>query len=117
VHNGCTMSEDQFTKLDSKISKLDSKISKLTDSVTKLEELALSLYKHTEKRFSEIEGKLDDKADKKQVDLILGTLDTVLRNQETDDQERQIMSHQLTRHEQWVDQLASRTKTKLVPGR
>jgi hypothetical protein len=43
-----------------------------------------------EKRFDDVEAKLDCKANKKQVDLVLGTLDTMLKNQETDEQERLI---------------------------
>lgn len=97
------MNSDQFTKLDSKVSKLI--------------DLVMKLYARTEKRFDEIETKLDEKAGKKQVDLILGTLDTVLKNQETEEQERLILNYQLSRHEQWFDQLVEKTKTKLLPER
>jgi hypothetical protein len=58
--------------------------------VAYIEELSLRLYSHMEKRFDDVEAKLDCKANKKQVDLVLGTLDTMLKNQETDEQERLI---------------------------
>jgi hypothetical protein len=66
------------------------------------------LFKYMEKRFGVIEKKLDQKADRVQVDRIYALLDEDLQRRETDDQERTFMNHQLDRHEGWIARAAKR---------
>jgi len=82
------MSEDQFTKL----------------------------FTYMERRFADLEFKLDAKADKVVVDRMLAALDHVLKRLESNEQERLVILHQLARHEQWIDQLAAGTGVSLAPG-
>ncbi len=89
VHTLGTMSEDQFTKL----------------------------FVYMERRFNELEAKIDTKADKTVVDQILVTLVDTLKRLEDNDQERLIILHRLDRHEEWFDQVSGRLKLNFVPGR
>jgi hypothetical protein len=83
AHTGRHMSEDQFTKL-------------FTYMQDQFKELR-----------SEMEGMHTD------VQHVYEVVDSVLKNQETDQQERLVVSHQLDRHEGWIKQLAKKTETSL----
>lgn len=83
----CTMSEDQFARL----------------------------YAYIQREFTQINKKLDQKADKERLEAVYNLLDTYIKKPEIDEQERLLMSRQLSRHEGWIQQLAKNTKTKLAP--
>lgn len=99
------MTDDQFKTLSQQIADLGKHF----------DEQIVKLYAHAEKRFDEVEGKLDGKADKAQADQILNLLDGFANRVEADDQERAAMSDQLDRQHGWIGQLAKNTNTKLSP--
>jgi len=68
------------------------------------------LFTYMERRFDAIEAELAKKVDKSEIDRINATLDAILKNQETDDQERLVIAHQLNRHERWIERAADRLK-------
>lgn len=57
-----------------------------------------------DKRFDEFEAWLDAKADRRDLERIYDALDTILRNQEIEQQERAAIIAQLERHERWHHQ-------------
>ncbi len=48
-------------------------------------------------------------------DQVMSTLDHILKQLETAEQERLASNNQLDRHAGWIGQLANATKTKLAP--
>lgn len=76
------MSDDQFNQLTKQIADVGDQI--------------LKLYQHMEQRFGELETKVDAKADDSKVDKMLGLLDAMAKQQETEQHERLAMNHQLT---------------------
>jgi hypothetical protein len=83
AHTGRRMSEDQFTKL----------------------------FTYMQDQFKELRSEMGDMhAD---IQRVYEVVDSVLKNQETDQQERLIVSHQLDRHEGWIKQLAKKAETRL----
>lgn len=75
------------------------------------------LFVYMQKEFVKIHKKLDQKADKARVDAIYTMIDVCLKRLETNEHEQIFASHQVNRHEDWIKQLASNTKTRLVPER
>ena len=80
------MSEDQFTKL----------------------------FKYVEEFRAEMNQKLDEKASASDMKMVLISLDSVLKSQEINDDERLVMGHQLERLDKWVHQLADSIGYKLT---
>ncbi len=74
------------------------------------------LFTYMEQRFDALEAKIDDKADKKQVDSLIGLVDTITKSQETDQQERLIANHQLGRHEDWIERAADTINVSYDPA-
>jgi len=74
------------------------------------------LFKYVERRFDEVEARLDARFDKQdaRIDSILGALDAIAKNQEIEEHERLAMSHQLDRHERWIKQVARDAGTELA---
>jgi hypothetical protein len=70
-----------------------------TDEFTKL-------YRFMSRRFDEIDAKLETKADKKDLDRIVGLLDNLTKRFEVVEGERLVMSHQLTRVHNWIERAA-----------
>lgn len=62
------------------------------------------------KRFDELETKVDTKADGERV---YKALDGIAKRLDTDEGERSAIAAQVNRHEGWIDQLASATGSKL----
>ena len=79
-----------------------------TDEFTKL-------FKYMEKRFGELEAKMDTRFDEtnNRIDKIISSLNTLAKRQEIDEEERLVMGHQLERLDQWVHQLAEKIGVKL----
>ncbi len=67
--------------------------------------------RHFDKRFAEQDSKLDTFGGR--LDRIQGTLDGLVKQQETDDQERVALNSQVTRHEGWIQQLAAKVGVRL----
>ena len=70
------------------------------------EDQFIKLFAYMERRFNELDRKIDGKADKIVVDRIWSSVDGIAKELETDRQERTFMLHQLARHEKWFAQLA-----------
>jgi hypothetical protein len=119
------MSDDQFTKLTGQITGIKDDLGQRIDTVKgelqgqidsvrdDLSDQILKLYQHTENRFGELEAKLEAKADRQDLDRIYDALDAILKNQETEQQERAAIITQLDRHERWHHQTAAVLDLKL----
>jgi hypothetical protein len=75
----------------------------------------MKLFKYMQENFAQVRAEIDKV--KASVNQVYNLVDADLKLRETDEQERLIMSYQLSRHEQWFDQLAKKTKTRLSPER
>jgi hypothetical protein len=71
------------------------------------------LFTYMEERFDRIDKALEKKAEKSDVERILGALDAFAKRQEIDEEERLVMGHQLERLNQWVHQLAGKIGVEL----
>jgi len=71
------------------------------------------LFTYMEERFDRIDKALEQKAEKHDIDRILGLLDTLAKQQEINEDERLVMRHHLERLDQWVHQLADKIGVKL----
>lgn len=65
-----------------------------------------------QREFARLNEKLGQKADKYRA---YNALDYIVKTLETHNQERLFANNQIDRHESWIKQLATNTKTKLVP--
>jgi len=108
----------RFAELTGKVGDLTIKMEDLTGKVGsltgKMEELSdhmLKLYQHTEGQFVSVRKEIGEV--RSDVQGIYGVLDTVLKNQETEEQERLVMTHQLDRHDKWIHKIALGTSTEL----
>ena len=72
------------------------------------------LFKYVEEFRTEINKKLDEKASARDMKMVLISLDSVLKSQEINDDERLVMGHQLERLDKWVHQLADNIGYKLT---
>ena len=68
------------------------------------------LSKHFDERTDALESRLGAR-----IEHLESILDRDAKRTETDEQERAMMGSQIGRLEDWVGQLAKKTKTKLVP--
>ncbi|HEU5376146.1 MAG TPA: hypothetical protein VFV38_11945 [Ktedonobacteraceae bacterium] len=73
------------------------------------------LFNYMEKRFSELEAKLDTRFDAidKRIDHLINVIDNLAKRVEINDEERIVMAHQLERLDQWVHQLAEKIGVEL----
>jgi hypothetical protein len=78
-----------------------------TDEFTKL-------FNYMTERFDKIDAALETKANGSDLQTALGLLDTLSKRQEISDDERLVMSHQLTRLHEWVEEAAGRIDLKFV---
>jgi hypothetical protein len=78
-----------------------------TDEFTKL-------FNYMTERFDKIDKTLEAKADKEDLHRLLGLLDSLAKSLEISDDERLVMSTQLTRLHDWVEQAAERIDLKFV---
>jgi len=65
-------------------------------------------------RFDKIDKTLESKANNVDMQSTLGLLDTLVKRQEISDDERIVMSHQLTLLHEWVEEAAKRIDLKFV---
>jgi hypothetical protein len=71
------------------------------------------LFRYMEERLDRIDKALENKAEKLDVERILGALDALAKRQEIDEEERLVMGHQLERLDRWVHQLADKIGVQL----
>lgn len=76
------------------------------------------LFMYMEKRFGELEGKLETTRSELKADInrVYNLLDKNIKQQETDEQERLVMSHQLSRHEAWIEKAAPKLGVSYDPS-
>jgi hypothetical protein len=72
------------------------------------------LFKYMSERFDKVDKALEDKASKADLQRVYDLLDTVLKNQEINDDERLVMGHQLERLDRWTHELAKKIGYKLT---
>lgn len=72
------------------------------------------LFKYIQEFRTEVNSKLDEKANSKDMQTALNLLDSLAKRQEISDDERIVMSHQLTRLHDWVEEAAKRIDLKFV---
>jgi hypothetical protein len=77
-----------------------------TDEFTKL-------FKYMTERFDHIDKALEEKADRADVNRIIGAIDGLAKRVEINDEERIVMAHQLGQLDQWVHQLAEKIGVEL----
>ncbi len=92
--------DSQFAMFSKKFEKIDLQFDKLTFYMLK--------------RFDNVDKMLDEKADKGDMQMALGLLDTIAKRQETYDQERLVMGHQVSRLDGWTHELANKIGHKLT---
>lgn len=95
VHN-IAMTEDQMKRL------LEENNAKFFGQVIK----------HVDNRIDKLDSKITGKLDRLETNT-----HGLLKRINDDDQERAVLTHERNIHGQWINQLASVTKTKLVPER
>lgn len=78
------MSEDQFTKL----------------------------FKYMTDRFDRIEKELDKKANAEDLQRVQNTLDSIAQREEINDDERLVISHQLTRVNDWIEKASKKVNIR-----
>lgn len=72
------------------------------------------LFNYMTERFDKIDKVLEAKANDQDLQTALGLLDALAKRQEISDDERLVMSHQLTRLHEWVEEAAKRIGLKFV---
>ena len=98
--------DGRFGDLDNWRKKADGRFEKIDKQLDKIATIIV-------KGFDRIEKALDKKADKTDLDRALGLLDSIAKQQETDEQERLAMGHQIERVEGWSHELADKMGHKL----
>ena len=71
------------------------------------------LFSYMTERFDRIDEALGNKADKTDINRLLGAVDALAKRQEINDDERLVMGHQLEQLNTWVHQLAAKIGVKL----
>jgi len=75
------------------------------------------LIQYLDKKFTNIDGKLDNlqenKADKSDVNELMNAIDAYATKADTYFQEMIALSHKTDRHEKWIQQLAQKLGVKL----
>jgi sulfite reductase alpha subunit-like flavoprotein len=104
---------EQDERLEKRLVGQDVKFEDAGHQFAGLSDQMLKLYQHFEQRTSELESKLDAKASQADMERVLGALDTILKNQETEQQERLATNRQLDRHEGWHHEVADKVGVKL----
>ena len=72
------------------------------------------LFNHMVMRFDEAAADRD--AIRKDIDSIRNMLDTFLEKVDTDDQERLIIGHQVSRHQEWIEEAGKKIGLKYNPS-
>ncbi len=72
------------------------------------------LFNHMNKRFDQLEKRLDDTASKDQFDILLKTLDGFLKRLDNIEADNVARDAQYARHDRWLHQIAQKTGVKLT---
>lgn len=79
------------------------------------DEKYVKLFQYVTDRLQAIEDKVDGTATKDQVDHVYQAIDGMLKQLQTNEQERAVLDNQLVKYNRWFDQLAHKANVKLIP--
>jgi predicted nucleic acid-binding Zn-ribbon protein len=113
------MNDEQLKKLteylDKRFDNQDAKFEKrIEDLSDQFADQFGKLYQHVEKRFNDAGERIDRLENR--LSNLEGGIDQVLKNQETDQQERLAVNHQLDRHERWITKAADHIDVSYNPA-
>jgi uncharacterized protein YicC (UPF0701 family) len=97
-------SKDRFDAIDTQLQAMNSTMNMQFDKIAAV----------VVKGFDRINKALEAKADKTDVQRILGQLDAFIKKQDISDDERLVMGHQLERLDRWTHELAEKIGYKLT---
>ena len=107
---------DRFDKIDLQLDIFDKKFDKKFDNIDRrfleVDQHFDILTFYMTKRFDDIDVKFD--VHDKRFDRLDNVLDSFLKKQETDIQERLVMGHQISRIDVWTHELANKIGHKLT---
>ena len=90
--------DERFDKVDAQLSELNKQFDRIDEQFNKLTAVIIQ-------GFEGIGERLEDKADKADLQRVYDYLDKIIKQQEINDDERLIMGHQLDR---WVHEVADK---------
>ncbi len=96
--------DKRFTNVDSKFNKTDDRFNKIDDRFDKIDN-----------RFDKIEKELETKADKKDVQNLINSIDKLVKAIEIYHHEQVALSSKVDRHEKWIIQIAQQIGIELKP--
>jgi exonuclease VII large subunit len=98
--------DTKFGQIDQRFKQVDRRFERVGEQLDKLTATMV-------KGFGRIDKELEKKADKVDLSRALNMLDSMIKRQEVDDQERLVMSHHMERIERWSYELADKIGHKL----
>ncbi len=105
--------DQRFENIDQRFEKIDQRFEKVDRRFEKVDKQLDKLTAAMVKGFDRIDKELEKKADKVDLSRALDMLDSMIKRQEVDDQERLVMSHHVERIERWSHELADKIGHKL----
>lgn len=103
-------------KLDRRFKEQDTNMAqRFNEQEEKFDDQFSKLYQHVEQRADDLNQRIDRVEGR--LSSLEGGIDQVLKNQETDQQERLVANHQLDRHEAWIGRAADAIDVSYDPGR
>ncbi len=91
--------DDKFNNIDDKFNQIDGKFNTVSQKIFNIDE-----------RLERLE---ENKADKSDIDNLLGAVDGYAKKADTYFQEMVLLSHKVDRHEKWIQQMAEKLGVKL----
>lgn len=107
-----TVSDDDFANLYAYLERRFDEIEKRLDEKADTIELT-RMFAYMEKRFDELSDRIDEKADKKDVEKILNRFDAMTKRLDDHDVEIAALTDTARRHESNLETLAKKLKVKL----
>jgi prefoldin subunit 5 len=108
--------DSQFERVDKRFEKIDERFAQVDERFTQVDARFDRIERQLDKLtiamlngFDRIEKALETKASKQDLDTVRNTLDAFLKRQETDEQERLVTGHQITRLNTWAGVVGKHT--------
>jgi flagellin-like hook-associated protein FlgL len=86
--------DERFDKADAQLSEMNKQLDRIATAVLQ--------------GFERVDKKLEDKANKTDMQRVYDYLDKIIKQQEINDDERLVMGHQLERMDRWVPEVADK---------
>lgn len=99
----------KFTKIDERFNKIDKGFGLVDQRFDKIEGILVEF----NGRFTRIDERLEEKADKSDVNNLTNAVDAYAQKADTYFQEMVMLSHKVDRNEKWIKQLAEKLGVKL----